>query len=310
MEDSHTVILSMQKHVDCAFFGVFDGHNGQKASKWCADHIAVGIDELTEFTTENIQKKMIQLDQLYFETTQDENNGSTAVFVILQKIEGSPNKKVIVANLGDSRCIIGHYDSTNFTCLTTDHKPDNEEEKARILAAGGFVARGRVDACLGVARAVGDHGYKNNKDIPPEKQKIVPIPEVSEAILSPNDFLLLCCDGLFESFSNQKVINLINTHLGQTQDTSLALSKILCHVLRHSRDNMTAILVELKDGTDYNTGGEFLAGEWYPGGNLAYSLAFKENCEKHGKTLTEVQELWEVRKVILKNEEEKKKRGR
>ena len=50
--------------------------------------------------------------------------------------------------------------------LSDDHKPDNAEEKERILAAGGEVIEGlgsnvpRVNGQLAVSRAVGDFVYK------------------------------------------------------------------------------------------------------------------------------------------------------
>ena len=42
--------------------------------------------------------------------------------------------KLYVANAGDSRCILGK--GGNVVPLSFDHKPENEEEIARIEAAG------------------------------------------------------------------------------------------------------------------------------------------------------------------------------
>ena len=49
--------------------------------------------------------------------------------------------------------------------LSDDHKPDNAEEKERVLAAGGYVREcagdvPRVNGELAVSRAVGDFVYK------------------------------------------------------------------------------------------------------------------------------------------------------
>lgn len=44
--------------------------------------------------------------------------------------------------------------------MTVDHKPTEPQEEARIRSAGGFVIRGRVNACLNVSRALGDAQFK------------------------------------------------------------------------------------------------------------------------------------------------------
>lgn len=71
---------------------------------------------------------------------------------------------VIVANCGDSRCIISGIDKSSkegipvYTTITMtdDHKPENSEENERITDAGGFVMGDRVDGCLAMSRAIGD----------------------------------------------------------------------------------------------------------------------------------------------------------
>ncbi|KAL8139336.1 hypothetical protein V2J09_005357 [Rumex salicifolius] len=78
--------------------------------------------------------------------------GSTACVAIVGE------RKLIVANAGDSRCVISRRGQIklHITCfwsskdthhmqahdLSKDHKPDLEEEKERILKAGGFIQIG------------------------------------------------------------------------------------------------------------------------------------------------------------------------
>ena len=52
-------------------------------------------------------------------------------------------KKYYSANVGDSRAVVAKFSDKNKTwrCspLSIDHKPDEEDEKARIIANGGRV---------------------------------------------------------------------------------------------------------------------------------------------------------------------------
>ena len=44
--------------------------------------------------------------------------------------------------------------------MSRDHKPEDEDEYARIEAAGGAVHDGRVQGNLNLSRALGDWSYK------------------------------------------------------------------------------------------------------------------------------------------------------
>lgn len=62
--------------------------------------------------------------------------------------------------MGDSRAIL----SVNGLAepLSYDHKPANEAEAARIIAAGGWVEFNRVNGNLALSRALGDFIFKRN----------------------------------------------------------------------------------------------------------------------------------------------------
>ncbi len=57
-------------------------------------------------------------------------------------------------NAGDSRCILGTNGKVDYA--TTDHKPDDPAELARIKKAGGEVMEGRINGNLNLSRAIGD----------------------------------------------------------------------------------------------------------------------------------------------------------
>ena len=80
--------------------------------------------------------------------------------------------------------------------LSFDHKPQNEGEKARICAAGGFVDFGRVNGNLALSRAIGDFEFKKSADLPPEQQIVTAFPDVTiHEIGEDDEFLVIACDG-------------------------------------------------------------------------------------------------------------------
>lgn len=71
-----------------------------------------------------------------------------------------------MGNAGDSRCVLSR--NRVVVPLSFDHKPDNEEERARIEYAGSTITEGRVDGNLNLSRSLGDLKYKTNKKLKPE----------------------------------------------------------------------------------------------------------------------------------------------
>jgi len=124
------------------------------------------------------------------------------------------------------------------------------------------------------------------------------VPDIQEAYLGPEDFLFLCCDGIFESQTNEAIIQYLHDHLNKVEaEPGKVLSDLLYKMLvKGSKDNMTAILVEPKNGENFNRPDEFVVGEWYKHGNDTYVEAFQVNCARHGKTVEEVRQLWFAKK--------------
>lgn len=80
-------------------------------------------------------------------------SGCTAVVALLD----IGRKEVVVANAGDSRCVICRAGKA--VEMSFDHKPEDEIEFERIKKAGGRVTLdGRVNGGLNLSRAIGDHG--------------------------------------------------------------------------------------------------------------------------------------------------------
>jgi protein phosphatase len=68
-----------------------------------------------------------------------------------------------------------------------------------------------------------------------------------------NDFALLCCDGVFESnFSNEQIIEFVVNEMKASNDLA-AISGRVCEeaVSRGSRDNISCMILQFTNGTDY-----------------------------------------------------------
>ncbi|KAJ6956190.1 hypothetical protein NC652_007325 [Populus alba x Populus x berolinensis] len=172
-------------------------------------------------------------------------SGSTACVAIIR------NNHLIVANAGDSRCVISTegqaYD------LSTDHKPDLEDEKERILKAGGSVQAGRVDGILNLSRAIGDMEFKQNKFLPVEKQIVTANPDINTfELCDDDDFLVLACDGIWDCMSSQELVDFIHEQLQSENKLSAVCERVFDRCLAPSKkdgkgcDNMTMIVVQFK----------------------------------------------------------------
>ncbi|EYC27663.1 hypothetical protein Y032_0008g116 [Ancylostoma ceylanicum] len=178
--------------------------------------------------------------------TPGEDSGTTACVCLMNK------DRIVVANSGDSRAVLCR-DGTAID-LSLDHKPEDDIERTRIVNAGGFVNEdGRVNGGLNLSRAFGDHSYKKNTDLPLRDQMITALPDVKVETLQPNDeFLVVACDGIWNSLNSQQVVDFIRERLKQGK-SCVDISEELCdHCLAPSTagdgtgcDNMTVIIATI-----------------------------------------------------------------
>eukprot|EP00668_Euglena_longa_P000666 GGOE01000808.1.p1 GENE.GGOE01000808.1~~GGOE01000808.1.p1 ORF type:complete len:559 (+),score=174.84 GGOE01000808.1:29-1678(+) len=288
MEDSHVM--------DCkdayGLFGVFDGHSGTACSAQCSELLRKRVAESSlPLSDEQLQQMVLEIDAEFLSCDKEEESGSTAVFGLVQP-QGA-EYCVQVCNVGDSRILV--HTGGAMRAMTEDHKPSLAMEEERIQAAGGFVRDNRVNGDLAVSRALGDRPYKVKKvavpaGAPPKGKKrkqqqasqedqaqkvvegasprelqVIALPEVTRVVLRPGDWLLAACDGIFEpeSFSNEEVMRFVADRLAHCQDIGQVLCALCTEALkRGSTDNMTALLVQLADGTSFAQAGELVPGPY------------------------------------------------
>lgn len=175
-------------------------------------------------------------------------SGCTATTAIIT------NNRIYCANAGDSRTVLGVKGIAK--PLSFDHKPQNEGERARICAAGGFVEAGRVNGNLALSRAIGDFEFKRSASLPPEEQVVTVFPDVMEHDITPDDeFLILACDGIWDCMQSQAVVEFVRRGIAEKQELSFICENIMENCLAPSSDmsgigcdNMTIMIVGLLNG--------------------------------------------------------------
>ena len=122
---------------NCSFFGLYDGHGGSAACDFLRDNLHKYIINDKYFPS-NPQKAIangfIYAEKIFFKNyTGLDSSGSCAIVVLI--IE----KRVYIANVGDSRALLSAKNGTKFYPLSRDHRPGDEKEYKRILDAGGKI---------------------------------------------------------------------------------------------------------------------------------------------------------------------------
>lgn len=131
------------------------------------------------------------------------------------------DRKIDVANIGDSRIIVGRAVSGGkfeAVPLSDDHKPDRPDEQRRIEGAGGRVFAVEYDdgvdgpprVWLGHMDIPGLAMARSLGDAVAHSAGVISTPELTHYDIKPEDkIVVLASDGLWEFMTNQEVIDLI-----------------------------------------------------------------------------------------------------
>lgn len=275
MEDAHICqMLDARIFPDTALFAVFDGHGGADVSKvvsWLLvkemesyaqerqrDHRKVCLSEVFETCLPRLDEKLncgpFGLGRIMSPLMHPFLlMGSTGVIAAVD----FTNREVITANIGDSRAML--IRNGKAIAMTEDHKPEDTIERNRILAAGGRVVKmgpcHRIDGSLNLSRAFGDFSLKANKSLPPSKQKVIAVPDVTQTPFEDEDLLVVGCDGLFERCSWQDVADVIHSRLSKGMSLEKAGQELLhacCATWQgeEGTDNETVVIVRLPAASD------------------------------------------------------------
>jgi len=211
MEDQMAIRGVFRGREDEDFVGLFDGHGGNGAADLAAatlfqelwKHITlyreVGTKQAPEdeMVASAVRKSFLSTNDMICQTLNlvNDNSGTTA---LMAWIVGN---KIVVANAGDSRCVL-YKESGKVVRLSKDHRPEDAEEKDRIEKLGGRVITlpqdtPRLNGTLSVSRGFGDIGLQ---------PCFSPEPHINIVAIAPEDrYLILACDGLWDDVEDETV---------------------------------------------------------------------------------------------------------
>jgi protein phosphatase PTC1 len=203
MEDAHVIQIPYMGDGSAGFFAVYDGHGGNEASEEAAKQFHEILEAEIRSKGSNPTPNMKQCFEATYEKMDEKlktiatDRGTTAVTCMIRR-EGMM-VKLYVANAGDARAVLSR--NGRATRVSHDHKPSDEAEKKRITDSGGFITNDRVNAMLGVSRALGDHLLK---------KWVISTPYFVESNMSEGDsMLILACDGVWDVIEDQEAIDIV-----------------------------------------------------------------------------------------------------
>ncbi|KAI9005506.1 phosphatase 2C-like domain-containing protein [Phycomyces nitens] len=254
MEDAHTTLLKLDD-TNLSFFGVYDGHGGKNVAEYTGRQMHNKVRKSPFFDKKDYKEA---LRDAFMSLDKEINNdkafasdpsGCTAVTALI-----TPDKRIFVANAGDSRSVISVGGKNK--PLSYDHKPTNQSESQRIVNAGGFVEYGRVNGNLALSRAIGDFEFKKNTQLPAEEQVVTCNPDIIEhKITDEDEFFVLACDGIWDCMSNQQVVDFIRTKIVEETPIEKICETIMDHCLSSNNDNasvgydnMSIVIVGILNG--------------------------------------------------------------
>lgn len=249
-------------------FGIFDGHGGDRASRYTAEHVFARIDDNFQATHDIETAISVGVQKLDEEFCGIARNTQRLFMTRTANIAEAPNGVaqkmgvedgstclvaiirdgvVFVGNVGDSRAIIATKKGKAIA-LSIDQKPDHKDERERLEAKGAvvtgppilakimwpmtkFLDCPRVNGALAMSRSIGDISLK---------KYITSEPEIKTHLITPDDrYLIMATDGLWDVMSNSAAAKMA----AKCPDAQSAADAILKYALDHRTEDNTTVLV-------------------------------------------------------------------
>lgn len=263
-EDSHLAVKKSEKPKDVgideesplSFFGVYDGHGGQRAAQYASENIyKIFIEK--EKSTRKFQQVMkdafIQVEEEIMNKAKEDDtftDGTTACVAVLK------SHTMVIGNVGDTEMVLARRvrEELRSIVLTEVHNVGkNSKEVERILKAGGQISESqkrikhpRFPMCtISVSRSLGDSFFKLNEHTEGRPSGLISEPYIVEISLTSRDeFAVIACDGVWDVLTYDQVVNFIAYELKAHNNAQTAAENLVEKALANgSKDNITAVVL-------------------------------------------------------------------
>lgn len=218
--------------------GVGGRNKGEVASKYVSTRFAELI-QFTEFNGDNIkevvEKIQLEIIELLQNHPEDKGMGTTLASVIIG------DGKLYFTHIGDSR--IYHFKDNEKTFYrTTDHSLVEDYLSAGLISKEEAKIHPKKNV---ITRAI---LADNSREF--DEPTIYVVNDVK-----PNDFILICTDGVLESWDDAELSDLF-FETNSTREDKFESIKKKC--IAHTIDNNTAIVIQFED-SDFDSNGKLLS---------------------------------------------------
>ncbi|CAK0781962.1 hypothetical protein CVIRNUC_005517 [Coccomyxa viridis] len=254
MEDRHIICSPLTSaRPGTHLIGIFDGHRGWQAAQHAAEHFQEHLLSQTQRSDAGsaLRAAFLSLDSSFARMQDDawaERKGrlgsaagerpwpgATAIVLLLHA------GRLYVSNAGDCRAVLCR--EGNALPLSRDHTAEQEDERQRIVQAGGQVnhvmGSWRIgQAGIQVSRCLGDHDLKGSGGLSAD-------PEVISRDMDESDaFVIVASDGLWDCISNEEAVNIVHDTV---KEPAMCAKRLATEALtRGSSDNITVVVAFLQ----------------------------------------------------------------
>ncbi|KHN02618.1 Hypothetical protein glysoja_041050 [Glycine soja] len=222
--------------------GVYDGHGGAEASRFINDHLFLNLMRVAQENgsiSEDIIRNAVSATEDGFLTLVRRSYGIKPLIAAMGSccLVGVIWKGTLyIANLGDSRAVIGSVGRSNKIIaeqLTKEHNASKEEVRRELKSLHPedsqivVMKQGtwRIKGIIQVSRSIGDAYLKRPEfsfdpsfprfhlPEPIRRPVLTAEPSICSRVLRPNDkFIIFASDGLWEHLTNQEAVEIVHTN--------------------------------------------------------------------------------------------------